>query len=86
MCSHLGVGCASCKTANFQTLKHTRLMNPLKRVLQGQWAAMQQQPGALAAGNGSRKRSTVLRIIAAAAAHSGAEEAKSLTIDLLKVC
>lgn len=47
---------------------------------------MQQQPGALAAGNGSRKRSTVLRIIAAAAAHSGAEEAKSLTIDLLKVC
>lgn len=55
------------------------------RTVQLQWAAMQQPVGAQATGNGSRKRSTVLRIIAAAAAHSGAEEAQTLTIDLLKV-
>ena len=87
MCSHLGDDWCRLQNCMCSYVKtHTQVWtNPPNCVLQGQWAAMQRQPDAQTAGDGSRKRSTVLRIIAAAAAHSGAEEANSLTIDLLKV-
>lgn len=54
-------------------------------ILQAQWAATQTDLQVGPAGYLSSKRSTVLRIVAATAAHSGPEEARQLTNDLVKV-
>lgn len=52
---------------------------------QAQWAATQAEPGFEAVEYAGSKRSTVLRIVAATATHSGPEEAAHLTGDLLQV-